>query len=103
MAFRNVIENRQEDNKLIFCYIYCYTLLILKSSVLFRQNDFYLYLHIRKTIGIVKTFDFQFIDWYNRKFCDFHNTVSGELGREEGIQNTISNTTQNQWTLLMFP
>ena len=40
-------ENRLVDNKLI-SDIYDYTLMVLKLSALIRENNFLLYLYIRK-------------------------------------------------------
>ena len=46
------------EKMFFFPYIYNSTLLILKSCVLFRENNFHFYLYIRKNAGIVKNFNF---------------------------------------------
>ena len=53
---RNLIENRLEDNKLIFSYINDYTMLKFKSFALFKDNIFF-YVYITKNVGISKILD----------------------------------------------
>ena len=62
MSFRIVQESRLGGNKLIFfSYIYDYMLLILKSSVLFWENNSLLHLYRRINIGIAEIFGLPFI------------------------------------------